>query len=136
MRLKHNSNAPVVQTGEDDAISIQTLHSGRDQKGNKNNNWKGGISKNRYLYKLKDKIKFPLKHRARDIVRKRIKRGTLLKEPCSICKSTERIQAHHEDYSKPLNIIWLCEKCHRKEHANPTVALQSKPVIKQNSSGV
>lgn len=32
---------------------------------------------------------------------------------CSICGKICTPQGHHEDYSKPLDIIWVCVKCHR-----------------------
>jgi hypothetical protein len=31
---------------------------------------------------------------------------------CSVCHSTKNVEAHHEDYSKPLEIVWLCKKHH------------------------
>lgn len=35
---------------------------------------------------------------------------------CSNCSTEGRIDAHHEDYSKPFEIIWLCRKCHYALH--------------------
>ena len=53
------------------------------------------------------------------LVSKAVKRGTL-KRPatCTHCgnPSPETIQGHHPDYRKPLEVIWLCKKCHRLEH--------------------
>lgn len=42
--------------------------------------------------------------------------GRLIPEPCKICGSEENVEAHHEDYSKPLDILWLCSTCHHKIH--------------------
>ena len=35
---------------------------------------------------------------------------------CSVCKSTEKIEGHHDDYTKPLEVRWLCEQCHKEWH--------------------
>lgn len=32
---------------------------------------------------------------------------------CSLCKMGSRIEAHHPDYSKPLEVVWVCHPCHR-----------------------
>jgi hypothetical protein len=37
------------------------------------------------------------------------------KEPCYCC-GEERTQAHHENYEYPLQVVWLCTKCHNKVH--------------------
>lgn len=55
-------------------------------------------------------------------VHEAIKDGRLVKPcKCSKCDSTERIQGHHEDYSKPLEVIWLCESCHVALHKGRSI---------------
>lgn len=39
----------------------------------------------------------------------KVVRGTI----CSTCGSSNRIEASHENYRKPLDVVWLCNKCHR-----------------------
>jgi hypothetical protein len=36
---------------------------------------------------------------------------------CSECPSTFHVEAHHDDYSKPLDVRWLCAACHKQHHA-------------------
>jgi hypothetical protein len=45
------------------------------------------------------------------------KRGEIFPKPCATCRSSNTV-AHHEDYRKPLYLIWLCESCHALLHAN------------------
>ncbi len=40
-----------------------------------------------------------------------------LGEKCEVCSTTERLERHHPDYSKPLEIMTLCHRCHRGIHA-------------------
>lgn len=58
----------------------------------------------------------PLKYKARYTVRNAIVSGKIIKPKiCSVCGSNSKIEAHHNDYRKPLEIIWLCKICHIKE---------------------
>ena len=57
--------------------------------------------------------KYPQKQRARVVVNHAIKKGVLLKPPaCAWCSGRGRIEGHHIDYHKPLEVIWLCTACH------------------------
>jgi hypothetical protein len=61
----------------------------------------------------------PEKHKANQQVRHALRRGTIKKQPCAVCGS-EKVQAHHKDYSKPLDVMWLCFPHHLKEHGKET----------------
>jgi hypothetical protein len=37
-------------------------------------------------------------------------------ECCEKCGATERLEAHHSDYEKPLDVVHLCRQCHEREH--------------------
>jgi len=78
---------------------------------------KGYLTK-KYKYSL-NYYHFKDKHKtsARSKLAFAIKSG-LLKKPkiCEACKKYKRVEGHHRDYSKPLNVIWLCDKCHHLEH--------------------
>lgn len=61
--------------------------------------------------------KNPDAHLAHSAVGYALRTKKLEKEPCAICSSTEHIHAHHKDYSKPLEVVWLCARCHHRLHA-------------------
>jgi hypothetical protein len=42
-----------------------------------------------------------------------IRNGTLKQLTCKVC-GKEKTEAHHEDYLKPLDVIWVCKKHHRE----------------------
>jgi hypothetical protein len=52
---------------------------------------------------------------ARETVRNAIKNGNLKKDPCEECGKL-KAHAHHDDYSKPLNVRWLCALCRARYH--------------------
>ena len=59
---------------------------------------------------------FRAKKKARNMVSIRLARGTMQRQPCEVC-GAEPAEAHHDDYSKPLIIRWLC-KPHHEDHHN------------------
>jgi len=56
--------------------------------------------------------KNPEKRRAQWAANNAVRDGKLIRQPCEVCGATERIQKHHDDYSKPLEVRWLCIKHH------------------------
>lgn len=58
-----------------------------------------------------------LKHRAHQAVWRGLRYGRLVRpEACERCGSAHRrLEAHHHDYAKPLDVEWLCPSCHRRE---------------------
>jgi len=67
-----------------------------------------------------DKINFGKQKPKRDahkLVMYAVKLGMIKKpEVCSKCGSNIRIEGHHEDYTKPLDVQWLCKVCHVARH--------------------
>lgn len=57
----------------------------------------------------------PDKNRAHSAVNFAIKSGRLQKLPCAVCGS-DNTHGHHDDYSKPLDVLWLCPKHHFERH--------------------
>ena len=59
----------------------------------------------------------PEKIRAQYAMNYAIATGRLTKpDVCSNCNQGGKIEGHHEDYDKPLEVVWLCRSCHTKLH--------------------
>lgn len=62
-------------------------------------------------------LRHPIKYRTRTILTNAKKYGKVIpNEMCENCGMSEDVTAHHEDYTKPLDVIWLCRACHGKRH--------------------
>ena len=57
----------------------------------------------------------PLKAAAHFAVMYALKGGHIQRSPCAVCGS-EKVQAHHADYTKPLEVEWLCSVHHGQAH--------------------
>lgn len=57
-----------------------------------------------------------IKIKARSAVFIALQAGRMQKQPCAKCGATEKVEAHHEDYSKPLEVVWYCKEHHRQRH--------------------
>jgi hypothetical protein len=80
-----------------------------------------------YRQKNKDRLRKQIsewKNKNRNIERERIKSkvryaikiGKLIRLPCITCGDM-KVDAHHPDYSNPLDVVWLCKTHHQQLHA-------------------
>ena len=80
----------------------------------------------RRAYRARYKRENPVTLAAQLLVQAAILLGRLTRDPCEICGRVSsrnfKIHGHHEDYSRPLKVRWLCAAHHNQVHAG-TVAL-------------
>lgn len=67
-------------------------------------------------YKKRWRAENQHKQQAHTAVARALRDGALVRKPCQHC-SDPRSKAHHPDYDKPLDVVWLCDDCHRTEHS-------------------
>ncbi|MDO9265297.1 MAG: hypothetical protein Q7U02_15105 [Desulfosalsimonadaceae bacterium] len=56
-----------------------------------------------------------IRKKARRKTRDLLREGKITRKPCVVC-GNEEVIAHHEDYSRPDDIIWICEIHHKAYH--------------------
>ena len=75
----------------------------------------------------------PVKLRARNAVRDAVRRGKIEKpNRCNRCHKSflrHQLMGHHHDYSRPIDVEWLCSSCHSLEHMRPTYPGQDRPMF-------
>jgi len=64
------------------------------------------------IYKKEHPEKVKARAKANDAVRC----GKMVKKPCAVCGTTKRIEKHHPDYAKPLEVVFLCSVHHKRAH--------------------
>lgn len=57
---------------------------------------------------------FPEKIKARSAVAVALRKGVIQRQPCEFHPCSRTAQAHHDDYSKPLAVRWLCADHHAR----------------------
>lgn len=79
--------------------------------------------------------KNPSKYNAHKAVEAAVNAGALVRPSrcfgCGCDDTEHRIEAHHHDYSKPLDVIWLCTPCHRRMDAQRREHEGKKPYARR-----
>lgn len=59
----------------------------------------------------------PHQREAHRIYQAALRSGAIVRpERCERCDSDSRVAGHHEDYRRPLDVVWLCHYCHNRRH--------------------
>ena len=66
-------------------------------------------------YHRKGVLRNPEKATARNAISNAIRDGRLQRKPCEVCGAAKS-EGHHPDYSKPLEVMWLCRTHHLEQH--------------------
>lgn len=59
--------------------------------------------------------RYPKRYTARNVLRAAVRDGKVSVLPCFVCGG--KAEAHHPDYDRPLDVVWLCPPHHREAHA-------------------
>ncbi len=85
----------------------------RKKERERQNEWRKGNGELYRSYVRKWQVTNRQKINAHAKVHRAVVNGLLRrKENCEMCALKCKTEGHHEDYSKPLDVIWLCRKCH------------------------
>lgn len=89
------------------------------RQGAANHFWRGGPRAKDYVHNLTEVA---------------IRQGVLRRQPCEVCGANgtfsdgrSEVQAHHDDYNKPLEVRWLCQKHHHEWHKHNTPIERKEP---------
>jgi len=57
----------------------------------------------------------PVKRKAQQLIATEVRAGRFTRQPCAVC-DRPNTHGHHPDYSKPLDVIWVCPRHHSMTH--------------------
>lgn len=85
--------------------------------------------KDKHAYQAADwRTRNRVKMRAHSAVQRAVRNGTLVRPlECEGCGPdySGKLEAHHDDYTRPLDVKWLCDPCHKKRHVE--LRMEARP---------
>lgn len=117
----YDSGMSIQDCAEYFGITRQAMHKMLERRGVQfRSNLKYG--KDNHFFR-DDNIFSSVKKRAHHIVERAIEKNILIQNPCEVCNADgvmadgrREVQAHHDDYSRPLDVRWLCQQHHHEWH--------------------
>lgn len=96
---------------------IEATKKWKEKNKDKVQKWRNENRDKLHAYRRNNRKRYPEKERARSSLNEAIYRGAVTKPAhCEECGKKSTIHGHHEDYSKPFDVKWLCSKCHHLAH--------------------
>jgi len=124
-RFKKGENPPM--TGAEHQARYRKRRPDIDKK------WKSENREKMNGYNKDWRKRNPEKTSAKNIIDQRIHRGTMDKpRQCPVCGLGGQIDGHHRDYSKPLEVFWCCQQCHRIIHKQAPVVRVSRGWVQRH----
>jgi hypothetical protein len=78
-------------------------------------NFSPEVRKRRIEKRTQYRAEYPERYAAAQALNVATRSGKIVPQPCFVCG--EKAEAHHPDYSRPLDVVWLCQPHHREAHA-------------------
>jgi hypothetical protein len=94
----------IVDAEEFDAVASAELSAKRAEAGRKGGRAKKSVD-----------VPMEIKDQARQALTRALARGEVTRGPCAVCGDPSA-HGHHWDYSRPLDVVWLCHAHHEQEH--------------------
>lgn len=76
----------------------------------------GGPACRKVRYREKNPVHTAITQAVRDAVKRGLLQKPLCCEGCRHPFPARLLTGHHDDYSRPLDVRWLCNLCHRRWH--------------------
>lgn len=117
-RKEYDKNRAMLPHRVSARLAYQATENGREAVSRGHKKYNKSPLKKQAMRRYEER--YPSKRLAHIKCGNAIRDGRLIRQPCEACGEAKS-QAHHDDYSKPLNVRWLCTKHHAEwhRHNNP-----------------
>ena len=111
--MNRNKSYKCPKCASTAAVEYAKTH--REKKRAWNNAYHSQISNKRAASTAAYRANHPERKAAHQAIQTALRNGRLTRQPCGVC-ANHKSHAHHDDYAKPLDVLWLCHTHHMERH--------------------